>query len=682
MNEMEQYLSNKFPVQIVRSEAGGRSLISRRAIKAGEIILAALPAAIVSNQPMLRCSYCFAGHKFGSPEGTSSLLRCSSCRRAHYCSKDCQRSDWIFHKRECKANGDEGALTQMPQADSITLQLLTRLVDGKLLVTPESRPSTFFYVHTAEDVEQMVADASGKLNNHFIGLIERGRLCGLIPNADSSQSSGLKSDDTTLLSALLSFDRNDFGILDELMSLRASAVCPAAALLQHSCCPNTVLGFSFAHELDAENKLKNSVVDVTTDVLESEFSSMEELSPDKRARRILVFRTNRDVEEGEELTHSYVDQVLLCEQRKEYLLRTYGFECSCAACVDASSSSSSSSSSLSLSAESSSTNVLPPRTCYERALLSSTGGSLARVGIIQAAVAESSRMEDEERVISTYAGLDDVAVEDIKVAHSMLDAVLCLNSSTTFENKYLHVLPDLEEREALRRIMLPGHISLTDAKDYLKETRLLESALYLFLKHLHPLHVQVMACLTALADRYMLMGDHRAMASVNEHLVAFYQHVYRALSALGSRSNTTRVCHPMLSLQMFTLGDVYLDLAQIGTREGVSGNISYGVSAAESLGKLFVEYSPENLQDEAGARIRPVQLPLLAITQRSGRSLNEDVISASRKWAERAKYLFSDIAISLRITHGPLHSLTRQAEERISQTDSVITMIRMLALKI
>jgi hypothetical protein len=258
----------------------------------------------------------------------------------------------------------------------------------------------------------------------------------------------------------------------------------------------------------------------------------------------------------------------------------------------------------------------------------------------------------------------------------MLDAAACLNSSISFEKKYLHSLPDAEEREALRKVMLPGHISLTDAKDVLKETRLLESALSLLLKHLHPLHVQVMACLTALADRYMLIGDHRAMASVNEHLVAFYQHVYKALSVLGSRCSSARVCHPMLSLQMFTLGDVYLDMAQIGTRDGEAGNVSYGPAAAKSLGKLFVEHSPESPEDDAGAFIRPVQLPLLAITS------SEDVIGASRKWAERAKQVFSDIAISLRITHGPLHTLTRQAEERISQTESVLTTIQMTGLRI
>ena len=29
-------------------------------------------------------------------------LRCSRCKKVNYCSKECQRSDWKQHKKQCK----------------------------------------------------------------------------------------------------------------------------------------------------------------------------------------------------------------------------------------------------------------------------------------------------------------------------------------------------------------------------------------------------------------------------------------------------------------------------------------------------------------------------------------------------------------------------------------------------
>jgi len=41
-----------------------------------------------------RCSYCEKlTHK--------DLLRCSRCKDKYYCSRDCQRSDWLKHKKTC-----------------------------------------------------------------------------------------------------------------------------------------------------------------------------------------------------------------------------------------------------------------------------------------------------------------------------------------------------------------------------------------------------------------------------------------------------------------------------------------------------------------------------------------------------------------------------------------------------
>src|ERR1700722_7642393 len=40
-----------------------------------------------------RCWFCFRSH--------CRLLRCSRCRIVLYCSKDCQKKDWITHHKPC-----------------------------------------------------------------------------------------------------------------------------------------------------------------------------------------------------------------------------------------------------------------------------------------------------------------------------------------------------------------------------------------------------------------------------------------------------------------------------------------------------------------------------------------------------------------------------------------------------
>ena len=67
------------------------------------------------------CAYCCAmapslRHADGTAAANNNLLRCSSCKLAYYCSKECQKLDWIQqHKMECKfLNIFKHSYVQMP----------------------------------------------------------------------------------------------------------------------------------------------------------------------------------------------------------------------------------------------------------------------------------------------------------------------------------------------------------------------------------------------------------------------------------------------------------------------------------------------------------------------------------------------------------------------------------------
>mmetsp|Transcript_23290 Transcript_23290/g.43785 ORF Transcript_23290/g.43785 Transcript_23290/m.43785 type:complete len:190 (-) Transcript_23290:146-715(-) len=52
-------------------------------------------------QPRVECGNCACGIPLGEQ------LRCGRCTKAMYCSRDCQKEDWKFHRRVCNPVGPE-----------------------------------------------------------------------------------------------------------------------------------------------------------------------------------------------------------------------------------------------------------------------------------------------------------------------------------------------------------------------------------------------------------------------------------------------------------------------------------------------------------------------------------------------------------------------------------------------
>jgi hypothetical protein len=674
---MESWLaSSPYPVRSEVRRGRGRCLVATRPLPAGTLVLAASLPAVHVMAPEVRCAFCAA------PPAEGALLSCAGCKRTRYCSPACQRADWPNHRAECKHVGGWMAALSLP--DRITLLLLGRLQRGKGGgMRREGEPAASgapggvpVYVHTRGDVLGMVADVRGRLDAHFTRLLALAHEHGFLEarreeeeeeeEEESGGSGGGAAAGPGLgplsaegeLRVLNTFDANNFGVTDELLTLRASAVAPLAALLNHACRPNCVLGFACAAELEAE-------------AAGGAPAPLDALPPPARARHILTFRTLHGVGEGEELTHAYVEQMMLAEARREYLQRAYGFHCACPACEAADEAWS-----AGAGGGGGGGGFSHERVMLAGATRAASAGGPLRVGIVRAAPAGEGQGEEED-VTSEFEGMPAEAAADVKAAQGILTAVALAVGKPEVLDGLGRTVAAAREEDAyiLRRARAARGLPPEAGRALLREVRALEAAAALLRRHLHPLHAQVQACANMLSERYMSVADDRGAAACNEHVVAFYRHVYAGLagrdSSAGGGGGDGGVHHPMLSLQLFTLGDLYTALAD-ATMEAYAGGGGgqqgqpppCSEARAAELRALFVEYDAAGEPDFVGARVRPVALPAApAASPQAG-------VAAVRAWLTRAGECYREAAAGLRITHGATHALAVDAAERAAAAEA------------
>ncbi|EOD41938.1 hypothetical protein EMIHUDRAFT_194541 [Emiliania huxleyi CCMP1516] len=230
----------------------GRCAVADRRLPAGSPVprFSGLPYACcpLPSQRERVCGRCFAQ----APAAPGCLLRCSKCRWARYCSRECQAGDWQRHKRECRTLASKGGellrLDDAPVADLLLLgRCAWRRHDAS---SPDDEDAAFDALETSRPTESDRALA--RFATTLPGLLP--------PSCDAG-------DATRLLSQ---FRVNNFGVTNELLSVVGAGCYPPAALLNHSCAPNAVLYYEGSR---------------------------------------LEVRTCRDVDAGEELCHSRAAQL-------------------------------------------------------------------------------------------------------------------------------------------------------------------------------------------------------------------------------------------------------------------------------------------------------------------------------------------------------------------------------------
>ena len=132
------------------------------------------------------------------------------------------------------------------------------------------------------------------------------RIWGYESNGDNNDKAINCTVDQAIQRTLNAFQKNNFGIVNNLHSPIGEGVYPCAALLNHSCNPNCILRYKLGVQYCEGQQ--------------------------KYHQPILQIIACRDIDIGEELCHSYVDLALCTEERQNRLLDTHGFVCACKRC--------------------------------------------------------------------------------------------------------------------------------------------------------------------------------------------------------------------------------------------------------------------------------------------------------------------------------------------------------------
>ena len=214
-------------VEYTSSESSGWRVLAKSDFERGNVCATNSPLAcvVLHHGVSSRCSRCFSK--------SSALMKCSRCHYVCYCSSLCQKSDWAQHKGECRFL--ETVLTRFrdQEAHFTDIRLLLRVNSAKksslasLCSTDRDGVVSCGREHAERMCATTAASSEDKLLAKFVGSLLK-----------------LNTIDI-LVTMLVQFRCNNFGVTDELLQCIGAGVYPMGALLNHSCRPNCVLRYNF-----------------------------------------------------------------------------------------------------------------------------------------------------------------------------------------------------------------------------------------------------------------------------------------------------------------------------------------------------------------------------------------------------------------------------------------------------
>jgi len=313
---MEEFLAEN-NLHFIESEEKYRSVVTDVKIKKGTIIISspAMGLVLMENARNNYCHTCLSLLK-------KNKSRCSRCKIAHYCSRECQVKAWKYgHKYTCKLWKEKKLFDNDIMDVDLLVQVVLKICAGDVKDTSSSSNNT---IKKSEVTGSMAPDKLKDITESQEALqwkekedqINREAFLSLMTHQDKIEFEEWKylrdmakavfliapdleskTSESELIQHLLRFKCNNFVYHDTQLFGMAESAFPVGSLFNHSCSPNATL---YYHE----------------------------------GRQIV--RAMRDIPRGEEICITYTDVMNARPQRQQLLLQKYKFECRCFRCIDTS----------------------------------------------------------------------------------------------------------------------------------------------------------------------------------------------------------------------------------------------------------------------------------------------------------------------------------------------------------
>ncbi|EYU22919.1 hypothetical protein MIMGU_mgv1a006005mg [Erythranthe guttata] len=245
----------------------------------GEVIISQSPYVAVpikdEESPESKCEWCFS---------SSSIKACSACRAVWYCSRECQRSDWMLHRVECKASK---IVTEMMKPLTPVMRLLVKLYIRRKLENEKIFPATA--TDNYKLVEALVSNIS-ELDVEL--LLLSAQMAKLVSSALQLPDSEINMKE--IVENFGKISCNSHSIDNSDLKFVGTGLYPVISFTNHSCAPNSFVVFE---------------------------------------GRLAVMRAMQHMPKDTEVLTSYIELSDSTMTRQKFLKEKYCFTCSCSRCI-------------------------------------------------------------------------------------------------------------------------------------------------------------------------------------------------------------------------------------------------------------------------------------------------------------------------------------------------------------